>query len=79
MAFEKAEEKKLVTVQDEYEASKARLNEKADMHRQAAARVAELLVQLDDARVAEERAREALDVENVRYVELERKVEGMKE
>ena len=66
-------------LKQQYEAGRVKLEELSEAHRQAAARVAELVVQLDDARVAESKAREALDAENGRYIELERKVEGMKE
>lgn len=74
MAFEKAEDKKPMAAQDEYEASKEKLNGLSARHLAAVGRVERARVELDDAEVDERKTREELDAENGRYVELEKKL-----
>ena len=62
--------------QEEYETSKAKLEELADAHRLAVAHVGETKIAYDDAISAERLAKEVLDKANAEYMELEKKVEA---
>ena len=65
-----------MSIRDEFEQSRQKLEELAEKHRKATVRVGELKIALDDAGTAAMKARAELDEENERYMVLEKKLEA---
>jgi hypothetical protein len=63
-----------MTTREEFEASKRRLEELSEKHRQAVAKVGELKIQLDDAGTEAMKVLDQLSRENERYMALEKKL-----
>ena len=63
-----------MTTQEEFDASKKRLEELSEAHRQAVAKVGEIKIQLDDAATEAMRLLDKLEEENERYTALEKQL-----
>lgn len=67
-----------MTTQEDFEKSKARLDDLSERHRKALLYAEALKNQYDEAQGAANKLQEQLDKENARYMELEQKLEAEK-